>query len=93
MSPELGRRLVEAVIGVMALEFVVLSLRGRRRGSALVTAALALAPGFFLVLALRLALGGADFAWIGLCLALSLPCHLADLGRRGLLSRKKAGDP
>jgi multisubunit Na+/H+ antiporter MnhE subunit len=44
---------------------------------------LALAPGAFLVLALRAALTGADWPYVALPLALSFPVHLADLARRG----------
>jgi hypothetical protein len=39
-------------------------------------------PGVLLVVALRAALVGADWRWIALPLALSLPFHLFDLGRR-----------
>ncbi len=42
----------------------------------------ALAPGVCLMLALRIALGGYDAAWIIAFLSASLPLHLADLARR-----------
>lgn len=91
--PALGSRLVEGVAAVMALEFLILSWRRRWRPRDMVTIGLALAPGLFLIGALRIQLAGAPFAAVGLCLALSLPFHLADLARRGLIGRKeKAGD-
>jgi hypothetical protein len=45
-------------------------------------AALRLAPGALMVLAVRFALTGLAWPWIALALAASFPVHLADLGRR-----------
>ncbi len=55
-------------------------LLGRRLSIA--EAASAILPGLMLALALRAALTGAAWPWIALPLALSLPFHLMDLGRR-----------
>lgn len=94
LPPTIAAHLVEAVAVVMAVEFLILSWRQGWRPAAMITIALALAPGLLLVLALRAQMAGAPFAAVGLCLALSLPFHLADLARRGLIGRKeKAGDP
>ena len=72
---------VDFVLGVVVLEFVVLSVR--RRGPVL-NRVLALAPGACLLLALRAALTGAGWPWVALALAASFPFHLADLFRRRL---------
>ena len=45
---------------------------------------LAFAPGVFLLLALRMALTGAGWAWIAVFLAASFPFHIADIVRRRL---------
>lgn len=70
---------VDLVLGFLALEVLALVL-WRRAGAinALVTAL----PGACLLLALRAALTGAHWTWVGLWVALSLPAHLADLARR-----------
>lgn len=51
------------------------------RGWTGVDAALRLAPGALMILALRLALTDAAWPWIALALAASFPAHLADLSR------------
>ncbi len=77
-------RAVDGIMGVIALEFVILSWRARRRSSpvAMLDRFLAFAPGLCLLLALRLALAGAQPLWIAGALAASFPFHLADLARR-----------
>ncbi len=45
------------------------------------TAALRLAPGMLMLVALRAALTGLDWRWIAVPLIVSLPVHLADLAR------------
>ncbi len=45
------------------------------------TAALRLAPGMLMLVALRAALTGLDWRWIAVPLIMSLPVHLADLAR------------
>ncbi|MBI1250420.1 MAG: hypothetical protein GC189_02995 [Alphaproteobacteria bacterium] len=75
---------VDLVLLVLAIEFAVLLARapaGQRSAHAW-TLVLALAPGAFLLLALRAALSGADWTWIALCIAASFPFHLLDLRRR-----------
>jgi hypothetical protein len=77
-------RVVDLILLVMALEFAVLTWRGRarRQPGAMLNRLFALAPGACLVLAVRAALTGAGWIWIGFWLAASLPFHLADLARR-----------
>ena len=58
--------------------FVLAWLGGARRATLLG----ALVPGLFLLLALRAALTGAPWQAVALFLALALPAHLLDLGRR-----------
>ena len=72
---------IDLVLGFLVLEVLVLGLSRRAAGASLVIAAL---PGACLLLALRAALTGANWSWVALWVALSLPAHLADLGRRGL---------
>lgn len=69
--------LVLAVLAVEALLFLAL-VRGRKRLDLLFS----LVPGLFLLLALRSALAGAPWAVVAGLLALSLPAHLLDVGRR-----------
>ena len=64
----------------MFSEFVGLTRRGKWTVAA---AALRLAPGALMMLALRSALVAAPWPWIALPLALAFPVHLADLRRRG----------
>jgi hypothetical protein len=49
---------------------------------------LRLAPGAFILVALRGALTGSDWRWIALSLALSFPLHVADLMQRNIQQRK-----
>ena len=75
--------LVDLVLAVLVVEGVVLAivLRGGRR-----TLLLALLPnlaaGGFLVLAVRVALGGLGAPWIGALLALGGAAHALDLRAR-----------
>lgn len=71
--------LADVVLLALALEAAWLAWRQKRSA---VDVLLILGPGAVLVLALRLALGGADWPWIGATLAASLPLHLLDLKRR-----------
>jgi hypothetical protein len=71
---------VDIVLAVLAVEFGWLT--SRRHWTA-ANAAFRLLPGALMLVALRLALTGADWPWIALALALSFPVHLADLRRRG----------
>ncbi len=69
---------VDLVLAVIALELGWLVSAGGWRVS---DAALRLAPGALMLLALRAALGGLAWYWIALPLMLSFPVHLADLAR------------
>ena len=73
---------VDFVLAVMLAEGAILVARQR---TAAADVAIALAPGALLLLALRTALTHAPWQWSALFVALSLPAHLADLRRRGLL--------
>lgn len=77
---------VDLVLAVLAAEFVCLVMRGNRA----MDVALGLGAAVLMMLALRAALTGAPWPWIALPLVLSFPLHLADLGRRGMLRRRKA---
>lgn len=70
---------VDIVLAVIAVELGWLVSAG---GWRLKEAALRLAPGALMLLALRGALAGLDWAWIALPLLLSFPVHLADLAQR-----------
>ena len=65
----------DLVLAVLAFEAVWLRMRGWSFGAI----AGLLGPAVFIVLALRAALIGADWWWVALALALSLPLHLMDL--------------
>lgn len=87
MTPEefvSSGRAADLVLAAMAIEFaVLLARRGDRPiGAAAMGAALALAPGACLVLALRAALVGEGWPLIAFWVAASLPLHLLDLRRR-----------
>lgn len=73
----------DLILIVLAAEFVWLV----SRGSKALDVALALGPAVFIVLALRGALTGATWLLIALPLLLSFPVHIADLWRRGMLSK------
>jgi hypothetical protein len=76
--------IVDVILLVLGAEILALAGLGNRgRFSQRLSAAIsAMAPGFFLLLALRAALSGAGWTPILLCLALSFPAHLLDLWRR-----------
>ncbi|GAA0754797.1 hypothetical protein FHS52_003064 [Erythromicrobium ramosum] len=69
----------DVILGVLAIEAVW--LRDRKRWSWRAIAGL-LGPAALIVLGLRAALVGADWWWIALPLAASLPLHLLDLRSR-----------
>ena len=75
-------RIVDLILGLVAVEALALVALGRRRGIAGLDVAAALLPGVALMLALRAALTGAWWAWVAAWLAASLVAHLADLARR-----------
>ena len=69
---------VDIVLAVIAIELAWMVGVGGWRP---VDAMLRLAPGAFMLLALRAALSGWDWYWIALPLMMSFPVHLADLAR------------
>ena len=77
-------RVVDLVVLVMLLEAAVLWYWRRQGRGGVATADLwpMLAAGGCLLLALRAALTGAPWPWVGLWLLLALLAHLLDLQRR-----------
>ena len=77
-------RVVDLILGLMALEAAALALYRMRTGRGLGIPRFAgfLLSGAFLMLALRGALVDAWWGWIALCLGASLVAHLADLRQR-----------
>lgn len=71
--------LADVVLAALALEAAFLTLFRKRDIRDVI---LILGPGAVLVVALRLALAGAEWWWIGAALFASLPLHLIDLARR-----------
>jgi hypothetical protein len=74
-------RIVDLILAGMILEAAVLlawSLRGGPRPGTFLPM---LVSGMFLLLALRAALSGAWWGWVGACLSGALLGHLADLRR------------
>lgn len=70
---------VDLVLAVIVAELAwLVSGSGWRLRDALAC----LLPGALMLVALRAALTGMDWRWIGLPLALSFPVHLADLALR-----------
>ena len=79
----LSGRAVDLVLLVIAAEFVgLLALRRKVWQRAAPDLFFALMPGVFLLVALRLALTGAEWYWIALAVAASFPFHITDLVRR-----------
>ena len=76
--------LVEAILGLVILEAVLLTAAWRIRGVGIAPARLlpTLAAGAFLLLALREVLSGGAWHRLWLWLALSLAAHLLDLAGR-----------
>jgi hypothetical protein len=77
-------RIVDAVLVVMAIEAIVLTARRTISGRGIETAALfrALAPGLFLLLAVRAALTGASWGPVAACLSVAGILHALDLAYR-----------
>ena len=75
---------VVLILLVMVAELVVLVFMRNQPWSSV---ALALAPGMAFMLALLAALNGSGWPMIALWLTLSLPLHMADMWKRGLLTR------
>lgn len=77
-------RIVDLILALTLIEALVLWLRHRWTGRGPAPARLlpTLAAGVFLLLALRLALTGAPWPWLGTSLAAAGLCHLLDLRAR-----------
>jgi hypothetical protein len=77
-------RIVDLILALTAFELVFLSIYRRLsgRGVAPLELLVNLLSGVFLLLALRCALVGVWWGWIGLCLLASLLAHSSDLWRR-----------
>jgi hypothetical protein len=77
-------RVVDLVLAMVVLEALALGLLWRRTGRGVPPGSLLpfLAAGAALLLALRGALTGAGWMWIGLCLLGSLVAHAVDLRSR-----------
>jgi hypothetical protein len=77
---------VDIILLFMVAEFAVVRWlgRNRRRAGGTTDLLIGLAPGAFLLLAVRAALTGAGWTWVAVFLAASHPFNLADLKRRGL---------
>jgi hypothetical protein len=71
-------RALDVVLGVLAIEAVVLLLRGWR-ASIVVSMLL---PAALILTAWRLMIAGVAWPWTAMLLAASFPVHLADLTRR-----------
>jgi hypothetical protein len=77
-------RAVDLILALMAVEAIALLALWRRRRRGVPPAQLIanLAAGGSLLLALRAALTGAHWVWLGLWFTTALIAHLADLGLR-----------
>jgi hypothetical protein len=69
---------VDIVLVIIAMELAWLVRTRRWRAT---DAALRLAPGVMMLIALRAALTGQAWYWVALPLLISFPLHLADLAR------------
>ena len=74
-------RVVDVILALVVLEGAALIVLRRIRGHGPRLADLVpnLLSGAFMLLALRAALAGAWWGWIGMCLTAALLAHLADL--------------
>ena len=77
-------RIVDLIVALTVVEWLALAAYHRSTGRGIAPLDLLgnLLAGAFLLLALRGALLGAGWGWIGLALAAALIAHLSDLGRR-----------
>jgi hypothetical protein len=77
-------RLIDLILGLMAVEGLALTLLFRRTGKGAAPRDLVglLLAGGCLLLAVRAALTDAAWVWVGLWLGLALLAHLADLAMR-----------
>ncbi|RKT43408.1 hypothetical protein [Thiocapsa rosea] len=77
-------RLIDLILGLVVVEAIALTLFNRLTGKGVAPRDLVglLLAGAFLLVAVRFALTGAEWIWIGLWLGLALIAHLADLALR-----------
>lgn len=77
-------RLVELILGIVAVEAALLLIVWRSKGRGVSPGDLLpnLCSGAFLLLALRLSLGGVGWEWCCVSLAAAGALHLVDLNRR-----------
>lgn len=77
-------RIVDLIVALTVVEWLALAAYHRSTGRGIAPLDLLgnLLAGVFLLLALRGALLGAGWGWIGLALTAALIAHLSDLGRR-----------
>lgn len=77
-------RIVDLILGVVVIEGLALLLYNRCTGRGIRNLDLLamLVPGVCLMLAVRAALTGLSWPWVGSALAVSLLAHLFDLTRR-----------
>ena len=76
----------DIVLGVMAVEALLLIMLDRQRPAAV---ALLLLPGALFMLGLRAALVGAPWQWTALPVALAFPFHLIDVATRRRTSERR----
>jgi hypothetical protein len=89
-----GTGFVDGVIAITLVEAVVLWAWSRRRGGIDFDAlAPSLASGLMLMVALRMAVGGAAWPWVVLPVALAGLAHLWDLRRRWSRARPSHAAP
>ncbi len=76
--------IVDVILLIIVAEYGFLLWRSApaARGAVALELFFRLAPGACLLLALRAALTGASWMWVGVWLAASFPLHIADLARR-----------
>ncbi len=77
-------RLIDLILGLVVVEAIALTVMHRVTGKGVAPRDLVglLLAGAFLLVAVRFALTGAEWTWIGFWLALALIAHLADLALR-----------
>lgn len=77
-------RLIDLILGLVVVEAIALTVFHRLTGKGVAPRDLVglLLAGAFLLVAVRFALTGAEWVWIGLWLGLALIAHLADLALR-----------
>ena len=80
-------RLIDIALVVVGLETLALLAVGSRAGIRPMDVIGQMLAGAFLLVAVRLAITGADYRWTLLLVTLSLPAHAFDLVRRAKRSK------